>query len=109
MDDLDIETTLTGVGGAWLLAVIVFSVFAVIRMYRNGRDRVNRPRLEALEWLSSWASLIGTAAALVFVATHLFRNAAEENGLISSIVIFALFGLGLYFAPNWGQERADRE
>ena len=105
--DPEIEAMLTFTATSWLIAVICLAGVAVRKMYVFGRDGVDRPRREAMEWLSSLASQIATGAALFIIVLYWFVRYAAEDGWIYSIGFFSFGALFVVFAPNLG--RAKRQ
>ena len=105
----EIEDVLDFAAIIWLAALLVLSLIGVWLLAAKGRDEnVIHPRKEVLQWLSHWASLASTAAALLAVTVYTFASWRENTGLVVSIVYFIVIGLALAFLPTiaaWFKKR----
>ena len=105
----EVQQILEITGMAWLVALMSLSFWGFIRLGRNGRNDVARPRREVLRWLTDSASQLSTGAALFALMVYFFTDWFETSGLIISIAYSIFIILAVAFLPTIARRSKGRE
>lgn len=104
----EIDAILQATAAIWVLAVMCFSIGGFVRMYRNGRDGVEHPRREVVQWVAKWASLCSTAAAMIALVAYFFGEQLETDGLVSVLMFVGLIVLLVVCLPIRGRHNRTK-
>lgn len=102
----EVQSILEITGIAWLFALLALSFVGVVRLARNGRNNVDRPRREVFRWMSDSASQVSTGAALLALMVYFFSEWFETSGLIISIVYSVAIVIGIVVIPTLARKHS---